>query len=138
MNRTTRVLATLTGAVTGAGLLIAAAPAGAADAGGIEVHKRGTCTMGSTWELDLEKEHGLIEVDFDAETRRASSTWKVKIKHKRVANGKKWVYRDRTVSDLKGEVEVDRDLRDRKGPDRIVVRIKDPATGEVCRGAARI
>ncbi len=136
MRRTRRTIAVLAGTATGAGLLIAAAPA--ADAAGVERQKYGTCSQGSTWKLELEREHGLIDVDFDADTPRAGVTWKVKIKHKRVKNNKKWVYRSTTRSDRDGEVDVDRHLKNRKGKDRVVVRVKSRATGEVCRAALTI
>ena len=136
MNRMSRTLAVVASAATGAGLLVAASPA--ANATGIEAHKRGTCTQGSTWELELEKEHGVIDVDFEAETRSAGDRWKVKVKHKKVKNNKKWVYRSHTVSDREGEVDVDRYLKDRAGKDKVVVRVKSTASGEVCKAKLKI
>lgn len=134
--RTRRTVAAVAGATLGAGLLIASAPA--ANASGVEVHKRGTCTMGSTWQLELDKEHGFIDVDFEAETLKAGQRWKVKIKHTRVKNNKKWTYRSNGITDRDGELDVDRHLKDRKGKDRVAIRVMNPSTGEVCRAKATI
>jgi hypothetical protein len=138
MNRLTRTATVTTVAGSAAALLLAAAPTASAASQDVEREKHGTCTSGSTWKLDLDKEHGRIDVDFDVETRSAGDTWTVKVKHKRVQNGKKWVSHSRAVTDREGELEVDRNLKDRKGTDKVVVRVKSSASGEVCRAALKI
>lgn len=136
--RTTRTVTALAAAATGAGLLVAAAPAGNAAASGVEKVRYGSCTQGSTWKLELEKEHGYIDVDFEAETGKVGAIWRVKITHTRIKNNRKWVHRSTTRSDRDGEVDVDRHLRDRKGRDGVVVRIKNRSSGEVCRASLTI
>lgn len=133
MTRTRRTLAVATTTALGAGLLLAAAPTASAAAAGVEREKRGTCSEGSVWELQLEREHGRVEVDFEADSTTSGSTWKVKVKH----NGKV-DYRSTRVSDREGEFEVDRLLTDKPGKDKVVVRTKNAATGEVCRAKLKI
>lgn len=116
-----------------AGLLVAATPATASAADGVERSKRGVCTNGSTWELELEREHGRIDVSFDADTNRAGKAWKVKVKQ----NGSV-VHKGTYQSQRDGDVEVDRNLRDTAGTDTIIVRAKSKATGEICRAVLKI
>ena len=63
------------GVIAGAGF---ASPAAAAD---VEREKHGSCTGSSRWELQLEREHGRIEIDLDVDTPRSGQTWVVKLKH---------------------------------------------------------
>ncbi len=130
--RTRRTIAAVAGTALGAGLLIAAAPASSA-ASGIEREKHGSCTNQSRWELQLEREHGQVEVDFEADTTSTGATWKVKVKH----NGKV-DYKGKRVSDRDGEFEVDRLLADKRGKDKVVVRAKNTATGEICKAKLKI
>lgn len=114
-----------------AGSLVAVAPASAAD--GVERSKHGVCTGSSTWELELEREHGHIDLSFDADTHRAGQAWKVKIKQ----NGKV-VHNATHRTERDGDLDVDRNLRDKAGQDKIVVRATDKKTGEVCRATLKI
>ena len=125
------LVGTVTSLVAGA-LLLAAAPAANA-AEDVQKVKRGNCSMSNTWKLELEKEHGTIEVDFNAYTKQAGKTWKYKVKQNDVVRAK-----GSTVSERDGDVEVDKKLTDRKGLDKIVVRVKNPASGEVCRAELSI
>lgn len=137
MNRITRTATTATVVASAGALLLAAAPTASA-AIGVEREKVGTCTKGSTWKLELDKEHGWIDLDFDAETRSAGDRWNVTVKHKRVTGKKTFTTRSQSVTDHEGELEVDRNLKDRKGTDKVVVRVKSLKTGEVCRASLKI
>ncbi len=124
------------------GLLFAAGgPAsarhGADDGGngaqGVERQKHGFCTGSSDWELELEKEHGRIEVKVDVDTHRIGRQWQVKVYH----DGSLFtsVLR-RTARD--GDIEVDRVRSDRRGTDAFRFRAVDQVNGEVCRGSLSI
>jgi hypothetical protein len=125
-----RIFATTASLVAAGGLLLATAPAALADD---EKEKDGDCSMKSDWELELEKDDGKIEIEFDVDTPRSGQTWRVRVLH----NGD-LSYKGKRVTDDDGEYEVDRKVRDRAGKDRIVVRGVNAKTGEVCRGALSI
>ena len=115
------------GVIAGAGF---ASPAAAAD---VEREKHGSCTGSSRWELQLEREHGRIEIDLDVDTPRSGQTWVVKLKH----DGDVFT-KVRRVTDAEGEFEVDRSRNNRPGTDKIGFRAKNKATGEICKGSLTI
>jgi len=111
-------------------LATAAMPASAAD---VERDKRGSCTGSSDWELELEKEHGRIEVNVDVDTRRANRSWRIRIWH----DGTKFTDVTRRT-DRDGEVDVERRRSDRSGRDTFHFHALDRVNGEVCRGTLSI
>ena len=120
---------TTTGIAAG-GLLLATAPAASAE---VEKSKRGNCSKSSTWHLDLEKDDGQIDIDFEGQTSKAGKTWKFKVKQNGVVR-----HKGKTVTEADGEFDVDRDVKDRSGTDTIVVRAKQGASGEVCKAKLSI
>lgn len=98
-----------------------------------EREKHGVCTGSSDWELELEREHGRIEVKVDLDTRRANRQWRVRIWH----NGTKFtdVVR-RTQRD--GDLDIERMRNDRRGTDTFRFRAVDRVNGEVCTGSLSI
>lgn len=111
-------------------LTVGAMPASARE---VERHARGACTRTSGWELDLEKEHGRIEVKVEVDTRTVGRRWRVRIWHdgSRFTNVVRRTDRDR-------EVEVERVRHDRRGRDTFRFRAVDLVNGEVCRGSLSI
>lgn len=111
-------------------MTVVAVPAAAAE---VERQKHGSCSGSSRWELDLEKEHGRIEVEVDVDTRRVDRQWRVTIYH----NGSLTtnVLR-RTARD--GDIDVNRTRSDRRGSDTFRFRAVDQVNGEVCRGSLSI
>jgi hypothetical protein len=110
-------------------LAVVAMPASAST----EREKHGVCTGSSDWELELEKEHGRIEVKVDVDTRRVDRQWRVRIWHGAglTTNVVRSTGRD-------GDIEVDRTRSDRSGRDTFRFRAVDRVNGEVCTGSLSI
>ncbi|MFN8517885.1 MAG: hypothetical protein U0667_00530 [Chloroflexota bacterium] len=115
----------------------AAARHGADDGGngaqGVERERHGLCTGSSDWELELEKEHGRIEVKVDVDTRRIGRQWRVKVYHNGSLSTN--VLR-RTARD--GDIDLNRTRTDRSGSDTFRFRAVDQVNGEVCTGSLSI
>ena len=92
------------------GATLAAAPT--TSAAEVEREKSGSCTATSRWELQLEREHGRIEVDLEVDSRRAGDTWIVRVKH----DGVRFA-RVTRVTDRGGEFEFDRVRNNHRGID---------------------
>jgi hypothetical protein len=97
-----------------------------------DVVRRGNCTARSDWKLKLSPENGRIEVEFEVDQNRDGQTWNVRMKR---GGGVFW-RGARTTQPPSGSFEVRRVTRNGAGPDRVVVRARDPRSGEVCRGSA--
>ncbi|HQR81074.1 MAG TPA: hypothetical protein PLT68_12730 [Actinomycetota bacterium] len=117
-------------AVAAGGVALTIAPAQADS--GIERHKTVRCAGNTLAKLELEKEHGRIDIDFELDHAVPNQAWKVRIKH----NGKR-VLRTTRVTDYEGELDVSRKVPDRRGTDKIVARAKNSA-GQVCRVTLKI
>jgi len=118
----------------GVALSLLAAPPAIADE---EVERKGTCTNSSRWELELEKDDGRIEVEFEVTTRRAGQAWRVR----GFQNGQRFVAVTKVAKrddDDRPDFEVERDRPDRRGVDRFRFRAVNTVTGEVCVARARI
>lgn len=99
----------------------------------VERETRGSCTRTSDWELDLEKEHGRIEVKVDVDTRVVGRQWRVRIWHNGTLTSDVLRRTDRD-----GEFEVERTRRDQRGRDAFRFRAVDQVSGEVCTGSLSI
>ena len=122
----TAAMGVAAGMLIGSGILAAPAQAG------IERTAQGTCRSGAIWDLDVERDDGMLEIDFDVDRARPGEVYRVTVK---VNNQRVWRTTKRTDSD--GDVWFTRMVRDRQGPDRVQVRLKSPS-GDVCRGTVRI
>jgi hypothetical protein len=116
---------------TAALLLLSAAPSGAVAKDG-DIIRRGSCSAQSDWKLKLSPEDGRIEVEFEVDQNRVGRTWNVAMKR----DGTVLWRGQRTTRAPSGSFEVRRVISDGAGPDRIVGRAVNPASGEVCRGVA--
>ena len=114
------------GMLVGSGML--AAPANAE----IERSKQGTCRSGAVWDLDVERDDGMLEIDFDVDRARPVENFRVVVKVNR-----KRVWRANLRTDRDGDVWFTRMVRDRRGPDRVTVRMVS-SRGDVCRARVRI
>lgn len=119
-------LGVATGLLIGSGML--AAPANAE----IERSKQGMCRSGAVWDLDVERDDGMLEIDFDVDRARPLENFRVV-----VTVNRKRVWRANLRTDRDGDVWFTRMVRDRRGPDRVTVRMVS-SRGDVCRGSIRI
>ena len=110
------------------GSTMMAAPANAE----IERSAQGTCKSGAIWDLDVERDDGLLEIDFDVDRARPGEVYRATVKV-----NKKRVWRANLRTDSDGDVWFTRMVRDRKGPDRITVRLVSNK-GDVCRAKVRV
>lgn len=115
-----------TGMLIGSGML--AAPANAE----IERSEQGMCRSGAVWDLDVERDDGMLEIDFDVNLARPMENYRVVVKVNR-----KRVWRANLRTDRDGDVWFTRMVRDRRGPDRVTVRMVS-SRGDVCRARLRI
>ena len=97
-----------------------------------DVVRRGSCTVRSDWKLKLSPENGRIEVEFEVDQNRNGQTWNVMMKR----SGNVFWRGQRSTRPPSGSFEVRRVTSDGSGADKIVVRARNPRTGEVCRGVA--
>jgi hypothetical protein len=109
-----------------------AAPAAVAKDG--DVIRTGSCTGATDWKLKLSKEDGRIEVEFEVDQDRNGRTWNVALKQ----DGTAFWRGQRTTRAPSGSFEVRKLATDRAGVHTFVGRAVNPASGEVCRGSARI
>lgn len=98
----------------------------------IERETMGACSSGARWNLDLEKEYGVIDINFEIDATTPGEKWTIVVER----NGSR-VLRVSQVADLEGEVDVDHLVRDRAGTNRISVSATS-AGGQTCRGSLRI
>lgn len=98
-----------------------------------DVIRRGECTARSDWKLKLSPENGRIEVEFEVDQNRNGHKWNIKMKR----NGNVFWRGARTTKAPSGSFEVRRLTRNGAGTEKVVVRARNPRTGEVCRGVAR-
>jgi hypothetical protein len=108
--------------------------AGPATARSTDVIRSGSCTGNSDWKLKLSREDGRIEVEFEVDQNRNYKPWKVRFVQNGTVVWSGW----RTTQPPSGSFEVRKLLTNFPGEDKIVARAKNPATGEICRGVARI
>ncbi len=78
----------------------------------------GICTRGSTFELELESEHGRIEVEFEVVQRQRGVRWTVTLHQNGVLVGR----RAAVTRGPKGKFETKFLARNRPGTDRFVAR----------------
>ncbi len=125
-------------ALAGIAALALVVPGGAANAargGGVEKH--GSCDGRGRWELDLERDNGRIEVDFEVTAAPAGQRWKIKIHHDgvKVFQGTRVTHLD---DDDRPDLEVDRSVKDHIGLDRFTVRARNTVTGAFCMATAKL
>lgn len=128
------ILATVAAGAALATAGILAAPVSAAPARSSEIEREtiGTCSAGARWDLNLEREFGVIDIDFEIEAATPGETWTVSI----TRNGST-VARVSQAADTDGEIDVNKLVRDSAGSDRISATATS-ASGQTCRGSLRI
>ena len=92
----------------------------------------GMCRSGALYDLEVERDDGMLEIDFDVDRARPGEVYRATVKV-----NKKRVWRANLRTDSDGDVWFTRMVRDRKGPDRITVRLVSN-NGDVCRAKVRV
>ncbi len=130
--RKTIVATIAAGAALATAGVLAAPAAAAARPAEIERETMGTCSAGARWDLNLEREYGVIDIDVEIDAATRGERWTVSI----AKNGTR-VLRVAQTADADGEIDVSHIVRDRAGRDRISFTATS-ASGQSCRGSLRI
>lgn len=115
-----------------AATLGAAVLAAGAAANDHDVEREGTCTRGSSWELELEREGRNIEVEFEVRQNRRGVRWVVVLQQ----NGKRVGQRTGVTSGRRGKFKAKFVTRNQPGVDRFVAVAT--RSGERCVARAQI
>lgn len=123
----------LTAATITTGVSVGFAVPAAAD-----VETRGTCSAGSGWEADIERDYGVYGIDFEVKTQVAGERWRLTLQQ----NGRSVYSNTRaTVQDFDDRyADVDWEIvrPDRAGTaDTFVLTARNTSTGETCRTTLR-
>lgn len=124
-------VAAVSGVVAVAGLL-GATPALA------DVETRGSCSAGSQWEADIERDFNVYGIDFEVTSTRADESWRLTVSQngKRVYSNARTTFQD--LDDRFADVDWEVLRPDRKGvADRFALAATNTVTGEVCRTTLR-
>lgn len=124
-NRPRRLVAPLLVASVAAVSLASPALAGEDD-----VVRRGACSGATDWKLKVGPENGRLEVEGEIDSNRGGQTWTWRIVH----DGSLVDRGTGTTGGRSGSFEVRRVVRDAAGTDHLVLRARNAATGETCRG----
>jgi len=113
------------------------------------LQKSGKCSMGSRWTLYLERDDGMIDVDFEAENAvLEKQNWNIVIRNNDRTVFRRTVAAGTSFGDDSSEsgnddgpdddtvyiFDVSTDIIDTRGRDRVVARATASKTGEVCTG----
>ena len=118
-------------------LVAAAAPvavAGSATAGSGDVVRRGSCSGSTDWKLKAKHDDGRLEVEGEVDSNRNGQSWRWRMIHNGSVSARGWA----TTHAPSGSFSVERRMVNLRGTDTIVLRARNPRTGEVCRGVVRI
>lgn len=124
-------------AITTATALSAAALVGAASPASAVTETRGTCSAGSTWEADLERDLGVYGIDFEVTTGAGGQRWRLTVEQ----NGTRVHGSTRTTradDDRYADVDWEVLRPDRAGVrDRFALTAVNAVTGERCATTLR-
>jgi hypothetical protein len=108
-------------------------PAALAKDGDGRIERTGSCSGSSNWEITVKPDDGRLEVEFDVDQNRNGVQWHVVLK----LNGEKVREGNRTTQPPSGSFSFDKRVPNPAGEDKVVA-IATRASGERCRGVARI
>jgi hypothetical protein len=99
-----------------------------------DVIKTGSCSGSSSWKLKLSPEDVGIQVEFEVDSNVNGQAWNVLIKQ----NGAGIFSGSRVTGPPSGSFNVSLVAADAAGRDKFKAQAVNPATGEVCKGKAKI
>lgn len=109
----------------------AAAPA-FAGGGDQEVINRGVCSMGSQWKARIRTDGpNLLDLNWEVDSNVPGQTWRAGMAY----NGDVVFNGFATTDQVGGEFDIDVEVANQAGQDRLVAGARNPQTGEVCRGS---
>jgi hypothetical protein len=100
-----------------------------------DVIQRGSCSARSSWKLKNSPENNgkKIEISYEVDQNKVGQLWRVVLNY----NGTE-IFRDkRTTQAPSGSFEVRRVVINQPGPDTVVARAVNLATGETCKGSVK-
>jgi hypothetical protein len=102
--------------------------AGAAQAAGGDVVRRGSCTGSTDWKMKAKPDDGRIEVESEIDSNRNGQTWTWRLKHDGdvAAHGRSTTHRP------SGSFTVTRRTANSAGSDSFTFRAENARSGEVC------
>lgn len=109
-------------------LVLGAVPANA------DVERRGTCSAGSSWDVDIERERGVFDIDVEVQSQTSGENWQLVV----TQNGKR-VFSSTLPSRQDSDdryADVDWIFTAKNTPrvrDRFRLVATNQTTGEVCR-----
>ena len=97
-----------------------------------EVRSSGSCSAATDWKLKAKGEDGSrLEVELEIDSNRNGQKWYLSISD----NGKRVYTSSRRTHAPSGSFEVERNIANRSGTDRITAVARNSVTREVCRAA---
>ena len=93
--------------------------------------RTGSCTGTTDWEMEVYLEDGRIESEFEIDHSRSGATWHWTMKN----DGSQFASGHATIPSGRDSFVVNRFSTNGAGPDTIVSRAVNRATGEVCSGS---
>ena len=124
-----RVLRLVTAGLLTAALFGFAAPAQASDP---EVINRGRCSQGSQWKVRIRLDgDGRLDLNFEVDSNVPGQTWRAGMAY----NGDVVFNGFATTDQVDGEFDIDVEVANEPGQDRLDAAARNPSTGETCRGS---
>lgn len=90
----------------------------------------GPCSASSDWKLKAKSDNGRIEVEGEVDSNVNGQLWRWRLAH----NGEITAHGRKMTHAPSGSFDVRRLMVNAEGRDKIALRAKNRATGEVCRG----
>ena len=113
------------------GLTLGSSPVAAKSS---DIVMKGNCSGAADWKLKAGKDSGKIEVEFEVDANHAGQVWRVRILDNTVLR-----HRARyTTKAPSGSFTVHRRIANMAGPDYIVARARNLASGQLCVGKVTI
>lgn len=124
-----KLVATLGLPVAIAAVLATGAPA-YASGGNDGKSVSGSCSAGADWTLEVKKDDGGLEIEYEVDSNVAGQTWAVSI----TDNGKKVFKGNKVTKGASGSFSVERHPANLPGTDTVVATATNAASGETCSG----
>ena len=109
-------------------VLAGGAPASASGGGGQT--EQGRCSASADWKLNVKKDDGKLEVEYEVDSNKRGQTWTVLI----TDNGSQVFAGDKVTKGRSGSFTVHARPANQAGTDTFVATAENVASGETCTG----